>query len=315
LAPGSKSPNLDAALASSIGATIRIGPNGAPNFRFPFQNYNVSFNKPLPNAGVSYRLTESNFIYASYAAGFSAPKTDDLYSAPIDAVHPESSDNYAIGYRYETRWLYASINPYYTFYRNRIEATQDPNDPSTSIDRNVGNVNVYGVDFEAGFNPIEHLHLYASANFNKSILQDNYVAATTNSVTGAYVTYTVPSKGKEMLLTPARTFALRGSYDFGPLTFGAQGKYISKRYITDVNDASIGGYAVFGVDARYNLPFFNSKSYVQLNIQNLFDREYWSRAATTQFLSLPVPGGVVIGTPYYYAGAPSTVTLTLNAQF
>jgi len=116
-------------------------------------------------------------------------------------------------------------------------------------------------------------------------------------------------------LTPARTFAFRASYDFGPLTVAAQSKYISKRYITDINDASIGGYAVFGVDARYNLPFLNNKSYIQLNIQNLFNREYWSRAATTQFLSLPVPGGVVTGTPYYYAGSPSTVTLTLDAKF
>jgi len=327
-APGKAATNLtrDLRAAGILSSTAQIatGPGGIPDFRFPFSNYNTSFSKPLPNVGVSYRLTENNFFYASYAAGFAAPKTDDLYSAPIDAVHPESSDNYGIGYRFETRKLYVSVNPYYTFYRNRIEQTVDPNDPTTSIDRNVGNANVYGVDFESGWTPIEHLHLYASANFNHSVLQDNYAAsftATAAPYAGQVFNYIVPAKGKELVLTPEKTFSARVSYDFGPITVGAESKYISRRYITDINDASIGGYPVFNVDFRYNLPFMNNKSYVQLNVQNLFNREYFSRATTNGALNLPIPASAtspaasLVSTPFYYAGAPSTVSLTLNAQF
>jgi len=123
------------------------------------------------------------------------------------------------------------------------------------------------------------------------------------------------------VLTPEKTFSARVSYDFGPITVGAESKYISRRYITDINDASIGGYPVFNVDFRYNLPFMNNKSYVQLNVQNLFNREYFSRATTNGALNLPIPASAtspaasLVSTPFYYAGAPSTVSLTLNAQF
>ena len=93
--------------------------------------------------------------------------------------------------------------------------------------------------------------MYGSANFNHSALQDNYSAsftATNAPFTGTVFNYIVPAKGKELVLTPEKTFSARISYDFGPITVGAESKYISKRYVTDINDASIGGYAVFNVD-------------------------------------------------------------------
>lgn len=316
--PGAKATalttDLRAAGVLSSSAFIATGPNGAPDFLLPFSNKNVYYSKPLPNIGISYRLTENNLIYWSYAAGFAAPTTDGLYSAPIDSVKPESSDNYTMGYRFESKKLYASINPYYTFYRDRIESTQDPNDPTASINRNVGNVEVYGIDLEAGWNPIEHLHVYGSANFNHSALQENYNATYTSS-SGAFVAYTVPAKGKRMVLTPDETFSTRVSYDFGPVTVGAEGKYISRRYITDTNDTSIGGYAVWNLDMRYNLPFFNKHSYIQANVLNLFDKQYFSRGAQAAFSSLTTNGTTLTNSIFYYAGAPSAAYLTLNAQF
>jgi iron complex outermembrane receptor protein len=305
-APGAKA----AALSTAFGSTINTGANGVPDFLLPFTKHTVNYSKPLPNVGVSYRLAENNLFYVSYAGGFAAPKTDDLYSAPIDAVKPETSDNFAAGYRYQTHVLNLSGSVYDTEYHNHIVTTIDPNDPTSSIDRNVGDARIYGLDLEAGLKPIEHLNIYASANFNHSELLSNYESATGG------VPFAVPAKGKELVLTPERTFALRASYDFGPITVGAEEKYISRRYITDTNDLSIGGYGVTNIDARYNLPFFNGKSYVQLNVQNLFDRFYYSRATTTSFAAYQPTGfGALTNTNYYYIGAPSFFSLTLNAQF
>jgi iron complex outermembrane receptor protein len=304
--PGSKA----AALTSAFGSTVYTGPNGVPDFLLPFTKHTVNYSKPLPNFGISYRLAENNLFYASYAAGFAAPKTDDLYSAPVDAVKPETSDNFAAGYRYQTHVLNFSGSLYDTEYHNHIISTIDPNDPTTSIDRNVGDVRIYGADLELGLKPIEHLNIYASANFNHSELLSNYESAASG------LPFSVPTKGKELVLTPDRTFALRASYDFGPITLGAEEKYISRRYITDTNDLSIGGYGVTNVDARYNLPLFNGKSYIQLNVQNLFNRFYYSRATTTSFAAYQPTGfNALSNTNYYYIGAPSFFSLTLNAQF
>jgi len=311
-APGATATALTAALKSTAGATIKTGPNGVPDFLLPFTDHTVNYSKPLPNVGISYRLAENNLFYASYAAGFAAPKTDDLYSAPVDAVQPETSDNFAAGYRYQTHTLNFSSSVYDTEYHNHIITTVDPNDPTTSIDRNVGDVRIYGLDLEAGLKPIEHLNIYGSANFNHSELLSNYTSAASG------VPFEVPSKGKELVLTPDQTYALRVSYDFGPLTVGGEGKYTGKRYITDTNDLSIPGFAVFNFDARYNLPSvpYFTRSFVQLNVQNLFNRFYYSRATTTSFASYQPSGfSNLTNTNYYYIGAPSFFSLTVNAQF
>jgi iron complex outermembrane recepter protein len=172
-------------------------------------------------------------------------------------------------------------------------------------------VRVDGIDIEAGWNPIEHLNLYASANFNESELKNNY------TLVSGTTTYQVPSQGKELVLTPDHTYALRASYDFGPLRVGAQGKYTGRRYVTDTNDASIPAFAVFGVDARLTLPYLNNRSYIQLNVQNLFNKSYISRATTNSFVSYQPAGFATpfTNTEFYYTGAPSTIYLTLGAKF
>ncbi len=307
-APGSTA----SALTAVLGSTVATGQGGVPNFRFPFKA-TFKFDDVLPNAGATYRLFENHLFYVSYARGFSAPKTDNLYTSSTDLVQPETSDNYAIGYRYQTRSLNVSLNFYDTEYKNRIVQSIDPNDPTLSIDRNVGNARVDGIDIEAGWNPIEHLHIYSSANFNESELKANIPL----SISGVIVP--LPTKGKELVLTPDQSYSTRVTYDLGPIRFGVQGKYISSRFISDVNDAKVPGYATFGFDARVALPWFEQRSFVQLNVSNVFNRYYFSRSTTANnFSAVTVPGGVIpapFNPPAYNIGAPSTFYLTLGTTF
>jgi len=300
-----------AALTSLLGTGVSTGLNGVPNFRFPFTQ-TFKWNKLLPNAGASFRLADEHLIYVSYARGFAAPKTDDLYTSTGITVQPEVSDNVAVGYRFQSRRFTLSVNGYYDWFKNRIVQSYDPNDPTLSIDRNVGDVLVRGVDIEGGMTPIDGLNLYASANFNKSELQSNYIVQT------AGVTFALPTKGKELVMTPDRTFAARATYDVGPVTIGGQVKYISSRWVSDTNDASIPGYAVWGLDARLKLPQM-SGSYLQLNVQNLFDKYYFSRTTTvSNSVAYPIPGTALTYNPatnFLYVGAPRTITATLGMQF
>src|SRR5207302_1187951 len=110
----------------------------------------LKYRKTLPNAGISFRLAEDHLVYASYAKGLAAPKTDNLYTSSPNLVQPETSDNFAAGYRYQTHALNASVNLYRTNYKNRIVSSPDPTDPTLSIDRNVGDVRIQGVDIEVG---------------------------------------------------------------------------------------------------------------------------------------------------------------------
>jgi outer membrane receptor protein involved in Fe transport len=132
------------------------------------------------------------------------------------------------------------------------------------------------------------------------------------------VTFDLPTKGKELVMTPDRTFAARASYDIGDFTFGGEVKYISSRFISDTNDASIPGYAVFGLDARLKLPQLQG-SYLQVNVQNLFDKYYFSRSTTvSNSVAYPIPGTAPTYAPstnFLYVGAPRTIQATVGFQF
>jgi iron complex outermembrane receptor protein len=318
--------NTDLAAHRAVGATASAlaavfkngispttGPGGIPNFRLPFRA-DLKYDKTLPNVGVTYRLADDHLFYASYAKGLAAPKTDNLYTSSPNLVQPETSDNFAAGYRYQTSLLNASINAYDTEYKNRIVSSPDPNDPTLSIDRNVGDVRVYGVDIEVGYRPIENLAFYGSANFNKSEVKKDYTLSTSG------ISFQLPVKGKELVLTPDRVFNGRVTYDLGDFTFGLQGKYLSSRWLDDLNSTKIGGYAVFGADVRWSLPALKG-SYLQLNVQNLFDKYYFSRATTaSNYVNFPIPGTTpprtfTASTAGYYIGAPRTVSITLGARF
>jgi iron complex outermembrane receptor protein len=304
-------------LNALMGATVTINPlTGLPNFRFPFKQ-TLRYDKALPNAGISYRLGEDHLFYASYAKGFSAPKTDDLYTSSPELVQPETSTTYSGGYRYQTHVLTLSANAYLTKYDNRIVQSFDPNDPTLSVDRNVGKVDIKGVDFEAGWRPMEHLTLYGSATLQKSEIKDNIVVVVSGK------TAFLPTAGKQFVMTPEREYAGRIQYDMGGFTFGFQGKYMSSRWISDVNDDRIPAYAKFDLDVSYKLPdVMGAKTELRANVDNLFDRFYISRSttvnsATTQVLPA-VGGGTVTfspGTPFLSVGAPRTFYVTLRAEF
>lgn len=304
-------------LNSLMGSTVTFSPaTGQPNFRFPFHQ-TVRYTKVLPNAGVTYRIADEHLLYASYAQGFSAPKTDDLYTSSPELVTPETSTTYSAGYRYQTHALTASVNLYDTDYKNRIVQSFDPNDPTLSVDRNVGKVQIYGVDFEAGWSPVENLTLYGSASFVHSEIKDNIVVVVSGK------TGFLPTAGKQFVMTPEREFAGRAQYTWNGVVLGFQGKYISSRYISDVNDDRIPGYAKFDLDAAYDLPVIHGvRTQLRFNVDNLFDRFYISRSGTVNAahpVTIPLTGGGTTtfapGTPFLSVGAPRTVYATLRAEF
>jgi iron complex outermembrane receptor protein len=123
-------------------------------------------------------------------------------------------------------------------------------------------------------------------------------------------------------MTPEREFSGRAQYDWNDFTFGFQAKYLSSRFISDLNDDRIPGYAKFDLDVRYKLPWFGHAVTIQGNVDNLFDRNYISRSTTvnsTKAIVLPLSNGLTgtfnPGTPFLSVGSPRTWYLTVKADF
>ncbi len=293
------------------GVTLNPSTN-EPNFRLPFKA-DFKFTKVLPNAGVAYDIDDHSGVYATYAMGFSSPKTDDLYVSSPELVVPETSNTVGVGYRYFNQGITLSANLWGSTWSNHIVQSTDPNDPTLSIDRNVGSVDLYGLDLEGGWRASDHFTVYASAALEKSKLMDDYAVKASDGVS-----VELPVKGKELVLTPDETFSIRGQYTLGEYVVGLEEKYTSKRYVSDVNDQSMPGYTVANLDLAYKFTAGKQKMTLLINIDNVFNQNYLSRVSTVQNTKPVVVNGHTISAasgPFYYIGAPTSGYITLKAAF
>jgi iron complex outermembrane receptor protein len=309
----------------------------------------VKYDKVLPNLGVSYKFENGMSIYGSYAEGFSAPRTDQLYTAHVDIVtpaagltpavtrtlpadvKPETTKAYDLGWRYSQGPVIASAAIWKNNYKNRIVTSFDP-DTGVSVDRNVGGVKMWGAETQAGWQINEAWSVFGSLAYTKSELEENLRVGTAGTLNGVYAAGSpllLPTKGKELVETPEWTSAVRITWDATEsLHFGFQGKHVGDRYATDVNDERSSGYNIFDLDARWDLPGLGKAgSFLQLNVTNLFDKEYFGSISSGTVLN-PIPGvvypgssvpantgGILTNSSFYQIGAPRTVQLTLRAMF
>ena len=256
----------------------------AVEFIAPYHD-EVKFDDILPNLGLSFQPWEKHQFYMSYAEGLSAPRTDNLYSVrrlPDGSVgHPtpesETTKAYDLGWRLNSASTMASVALWKVDYNNRIVTSFDP-DLGISVDRNVGDVKIDGVDMQLGQRLGSLVSLSASASYTNSELQSDLL----NAITAPPVTPTadrlfIPLKGKELVETPEWTFALRMDLDVTDnLHVGLQGKQVDDRFATDLNDEVSPGYTTFDIDMDYEFKFRGVESAVfQLNVTNLLDEEYF----------------------------------------
>ena len=285
------------------------------------------FGKLLPSVGFTYKVTGPVSIFGSYAKGFSAPRTDNLYRTPRVNITPEETNAFDLGVRYTDRMVQAQATAWKIDYKNRIVSSFDP-DLGISLDRNVGKVDSYGFDASVAVKPIRNLSLLALASYIKTELKQNVeigsarFSATTPFVLpastvfcgGVAPTATSPlvatcatTAGKRVTETPKFQYGGRAEYRFGPVSFGAQAKWVGSRFATDTNDVKVKGYALVDLDARVSLlPIGLKQSYFQVNAQNILDERYFGNIGTQLNNA---------GNPNFALGSPRSVIGTLNFQF
>jgi iron complex outermembrane receptor protein len=287
----------------------------------PFKAH-YKYGKLLPNVGFTYNVTSPISIFGNYAKGFSAPRTDNLYRAPVVDVKPEETDAFDLGVRYTTSRVQAQLAGWKIDYKNRIVSSFNQ-DLGISVDRNVGKVNSYGFDASIAVRPVRPLTLLAIASYIHTELKDNVELGTTSAATppaglifcdGAptpanpVVQTCAPTAGKKVAETPKWQFGGRAQYDIGPFSFGVQGKHVGARFATDVNDVRVKGYTIVDLDARMALDelLHLKGTYLQVNLQNVFDEFYFGNL-TTQIRASDNPNFAV--------GSPRTLSATLNVAF
>lgn len=290
-----------------VPATQLTGPFPANSLYAPFAAQ-YKYNKLLPNAGLTFKLTDDISTFASYAKGFSAPRTDNLYRQPIVTVTPETTDAFDLGVRYTTGKVQAQATGWYIQYQNRIVTSFDQL-LGISVDRNVGKVKAYGIDANIAYSPIRDLTLYTFASYNNSKLQQDIELGKVGTVT-----VFAPTAGKFVTETPKWTVGGRASVDVGPVSLGAQIKYVGARFATDVNDVIAPSYTLVDANARFSFADWGLKStFFQINASNLFNKFYFGNISTQ--INHGTIGGISGSNPNFSVGSPRTIMGTLQIGF
>ncbi|HWM61960.1 MAG TPA: TonB-dependent receptor, partial [Rhizomicrobium sp.] len=299
----------------------------APVLFVPPAQKTVNYNRLLPNVGFTFTpFGPQHQFYVDYAAGIAAPRTDNLYNggsngkcqtpttagclySAFTVVNPETSTNYDIGYRYTSDLVNLTLTAYNTQFKNRIVTTFDQ-DQGISVDRNIGSVNVDGVDAEVEVRPDQNWDIYSSLAYNHSRVSGSAQSIVLLSATSA----PLDLAGKTLVETPAWTFSQRVEYKWDDLTFGLGGKFVSSRWITDANDFKVPSYTTVDADVRYDLTSLGwDGSYIKVNVWNLGNQRYLGNLTTRVCYRPGVTGCTTL--PAVTPGAPRTIQATLRTEF
>jgi iron complex outermembrane receptor protein len=314
--------------AGSIPIFVNVGDTLPTNAAFrplfaPFE-VDYKFGKLLPNIGFTYNFQNSLSglsLFGSYAKGFSAPRTDNLYRAPIVDLDPEETDAFDLGLRFTRRNVQAQLSAWQINYKNRIVSSFNQ-DLGISLDRNVGKVDSRGFDANIAYQPVRFLSLIALVSYIDTELQSNVeigrstaaalpaglVFCSGTAPTGtATATTCAPTAGKKVTETPDWQFGGRVNLDFNPVELGFQFKRVGSRFATDINDIKVKGYTVADADLRVALDRVGLKdSFFQLNVSNLFNEDYFGNISTQIRAA---------DNPNFTLSSPRTFIASLNVGF
>ncbi|HRH20521.1 MAG TPA: TonB-dependent receptor [Brevundimonas sp.] len=275
-------PLVSAAVSATAGAPV---------------SFERDYDALLPNVGASWEFAPDHTAFISYSENLSAPRTDDLYDRVPASPEPERSRNYEAGYRYGAGGLIVSASVYYAEFENFIvrafETLPDLSTIAYSI--NAGDINRWGIDGSLGYQVTDSFSVFASGSW----IQTEILADIPNTSGGFNAT-----AGNELPEVPQFQWALRGEYEAGPWTLGAQARYVDERWTNMVNDESTPSYTVVDLDGRLDLDFLMEGTYLQINVQNLFNERYLGNIGTAES-----------GNRTADRGAPRSIAATLRVAF
>jgi len=257
---------------NTTGADAYAGFN--PTIQGP-QRRVLNYNAVLPNVGVTYDLTNRASLFFNYSRGLQVPGTDNLYNsfffAPDTAEarpRPETTDNFDFGMRWRSRNIVAQLSGWYTIFANRLASSYDP-ELDTTVYRNLGTVDKYGIDGYVSWQAIPQLQFYVYGSYLWSHIRDDVLVGncTANNVTantaagsslcsgGVGADVFAPTSGRREAGAPVYTFGGRIQGQLGPVEIGIQAKRTGGRYVNDSNlpivtcptNVAVGSFCPIGV--------------------------------------------------------------------
>ncbi|SDS51150.1 TonB-dependent siderophore receptor [Pseudomonas prosekii] len=244
----------------------------------PFKaNTDSNGQKWVPRAGLVYRYTDELSFYGSYTESFKPNSTIAPLSGSsvvLDgSVAPEEAKSWEIGARLEMPGrITGNVALFDIKKRNVLIANSEG---PTTIYSAAGEVRSRGLEVDVS-----------------GQLSDRWSLIGSYAYTDAEVIEDPDYKGKKLQNVAKNSGSLSAVYDFGSivggdqLRVGAGARYVGERAGNAVNDFDLPGYTVADAFATYDTKVEGQKVKFQLNVKNLFDRTYYTSAASRFFVSM-----------------------------
>ncbi|MCF5685646.1 TonB-dependent siderophore receptor [Pseudomonas sp. PA-1-3F] len=238
------------------------------------KNWQAADNAVTPRVGVIYDLTDTVAVYADAARSF---KPNTGASREGGGFAPEKGKSYEMGIKWEALDRQLSVDAAIYQIEKKNVLTTDPVDNTFSVA--AGQVRSRGFDLNVAGNLTPEWRVIGGyAYVDAEVTRDNTLRS-----------------GTRLMNIPRNSFSLLNVYEFQDgalkgLGLGAGGKYVDQRAGQTANTAfSMDAYTVVDLLGYYKV---NERVRLNLDVKNLFNREYEEGA---------------FGNIYAYPGAPRTV--------
>jgi len=280
----------------------------------------------LPQFGGNYKLDQHSEIYGDAAYnvrafvaggnGFGpAPwgVTQAAFDASKSTIKPETSWTEEVGYRYTSKQGTAEVSYFHVNFSNRLLALSQGAGiaGNASVLTNVAGVTTNGVDIAATIPLGSSFSLYNGLTYSRSTYDDNvtvYVTDPNNSANT--IPEVLPYKGKNAVDTPELLYKTQLGYRNKGFFSHIGADYMSKRYYSYDNTASVNGRFLSDFAAGYKReemgPLQDLK--FQLSVYNLFGEKYYSSIGTNGFVGSDASGvadTLQVGSPRTFVGSLS----------
>ena len=233
--------------------------------------------KWVPRAGLVYKYTDALSFYGSYTESFKPNSTIAPLSGSstvLDGgIAPEEAKSWELGAKLDLPGrVTGNIALFDIKKRNVLVANAEG---PTTIYSAAGEVRSRGLEVDLS-----------------GQLTDRWSMIGSYAYTDAEVTEDPVYKGNQLQTVAKNSGSLSAVYDFGSvigadqLRVGAGARYVGERAGNAVNDFDLPSYTVADAFATYDTRLDGQKVKFQLNVKNLFDRTYYTSAASRFFVSM-----------------------------
>ncbi|MFJ2358879.1 TonB-dependent siderophore receptor [Pseudomonas fluorescens] len=244
----------------------------------PFKaNTDSNGQKFVPRAGLVYRYTDELSFYGSYTESFKPNSTIAPLSGSstvLDgSIAPEQAKSWELGARLDMPGRITGNIALFDIKKRNVLVSNS--EGPTTIYSAAGEVRSRGLELDL-----------------TGQLTDRWSVIGAYAYTDAEVTEDPDYKGNRLQNVAKNSGSLSAVYDFGSviggdqLRVGAGARYVGERAGNAVNDFDLPSYTVADAFATYDTKLEGQKVKFQLNVKNLFDRTYYTSAASRFFVSM-----------------------------